>query len=135
MRAAYKTAGEVDQITSAMSLSQSDFGITSKQVQQIAADLPNGGTALLTLFEHAWAVKLKEALLNAGGELIAQGLLSPEAMALGGTTLDEAVAAAQKIETEAEQAVAAQVAEADEKLAQANAEAEAKLARSSAHFG
>ena len=128
MRAAYKTAGEVDQITSAMSLSQSDFGITSEQVQQIAADLPNGGTALLTLFEHAWAVKLKEALLNAGGELIAQGLLSPEAMALGGTTLDEAVAAAQKIETDAEQAVAAQVAEADETLAQAKAEAEAKLA-------
>jgi uncharacterized membrane protein len=128
MRAAYKTAGEVDQITSAMSLTPGDFGITSQQIPQIVDALPNGGTALLTLFEHTWAVKLKEALLNAGGELIAQGLLSPEVMALGGTTLEEAVAAAQKIETDAEQAVAAQVAEADEKLAQAKAEAEAKLA-------
>jgi uncharacterized membrane protein len=128
MRAAYKTAGDVDQVASAMSLSPGDFGMTGDQVQKIAAELPNGGTAILTLFEHAWAVKLKEALLNAGGELIAQGLLSPEAMALGGTTLDEAVAAAQKIEAGAEQAVAAQVAEADQKLAEAQAEAEAKIA-------
>jgi uncharacterized membrane protein len=129
MRAAYKTAGEVDQITAAMSLSPTDFGITSAQVPQIAEKLPNGGSAILALFEHTWAVKLKEALLNAGGELIAQGLLSPETLALGGTTLDEAVAAAQKIETDAEQAVAAQVAEADQKLAQAKAEA--KIARCS----
>jgi uncharacterized membrane protein len=128
MRAAYKTAGEVDQITAAMSLSPTDFGITSAQVPQIAEKLPNGGSAILALFEHAWAVKLKEALLNAGGELVAQGLLSPEALALGGTTLDEAVAAAQKIETDAEQAVAVQVAEADQKLAQAQEEAEAKIA-------
>lgn len=128
MRAAYKTAGEVDQITSAMSLTPTDFGITSKQIPQIVDSLPNGGTALLTLFEHAWAVKLKEALLNSGGELIAQGLLSPEAMVLAGTTLEEAVAAAQKIETDAEQTVAAQVADADQKLAQAQAEAEAKIA-------
>jgi uncharacterized membrane protein len=128
MRAAYKTAGEVDQITAAMSLSPTDFGITSAQVPQIAENLPNGGSAILALFEHTWAVKLKEALLNAGGELIAQGLLSPETLALGGTTLDEAVVAAQKIEADAEQAVAAQVAEADQKLALAQAEAETKIA-------
>jgi uncharacterized membrane protein len=128
MRAAYKTAGEVDKITESMSLSPGDFGMTSEQVQQVASGLPNGGSAILTLFEHVWAVKLKEALLNAGGELVAQGLLSPETLALGGTTLEEAVAAAQKIEAEAEQGVAAQVAEADQKLAEANAEAAAKLA-------
>jgi len=128
MRAAYKTAGDVDQITAAMSLSPGDFGITSEQVPQIAANLPNGGSAILAMFEHAWAVKLKEALLNAGGELIAQGLLSPETLALGGTTLDEAVATAQKIEADAEQAAAAEVTEADQKLAQAKAEAEAKIA-------
>jgi len=128
MRAAYNTAGQVDQITAAMSLSPGDFGMTNDQVQRVAAELPNGGTAILTLFEHAWAVKLKEALLNAGGELIAQGLLSPEVMALGGTTLEEAVSVAQKIEADAEQAVAGQVAEADHKLVQAQAEADAKIA-------
>jgi uncharacterized membrane protein len=123
MRAAYKTAGEVDQITSAMSLTPTDFGITSKQIPQIVDSLPNGGTALLTLFEHAWAVKLKEALLNSGGELIAQGLLSPEAMVLAGTTLEEAVAAAQKIEAEAE----AKIAEAQRVLAEAETESAARM--------
>jgi len=128
MRAAYKTGGDVDKIAAAMSLSTGDFGLSSEQVQQIARDLPNGGSAMMVLFEHTWAVALKEALLNAGGELVAQGLLSPETLALGGTTLNEAVAAAQKIEADAEQATTAQIAEADQKLAQANAEAEAKIA-------
>jgi uncharacterized membrane protein len=128
MRAAHKTGGDVDKIAEAMSLSPGDFGLSSEQVQQIANDLPNGGSAMLTLFEHVWAIRLKEALLNAGGELIAQGLLSPEALAVGGTTLDDAIAAAQKIEADAEGATAAQIAEADQKLAQAKSEAEVKLA-------
>ena len=128
MRTAYKTAGEVDQVAAAMSLSPGDFGISSAQVPQIVENLPNGGSAILAMIEHIWALKLKEALLNAGGELIAQGMLSPEALALGGTTLDDAMAAAQKIEAEAGQSAAAQVAEADQKLEQAKAEAAAKLA-------
>ncbi len=127
IRAAHKTEGDIDKITAAMSLTAGDFGLSSEQVQKMAEDLPNGGLAMLTLFEHIWAVKLKEALLNAGGELIAQGLISPEAMALGGTTLDEAIAAAQKIEAEAEQNAAAGLADADAKLAQAKIDAEAKL--------
>ena len=128
IRAAHKTEGDIDKITASMSLSAGDFGLSSEQVQKLAEELPNGGLAMLTLFEHTWAVNLKEALLNAGGELIAQGLISPEAMALGGTTLDEAIAAAQKIEAEAEQTAAAGVADADQKLAQAKIDAEAKVA-------
>jgi uncharacterized membrane protein len=128
IRAAQKTEGDVDKITAAMSLTPGDFGLSSEQVQKMAEQLPNGGLAMLTLFEHTWAVKLKEALLNAGGELVSQGLISPEAMALGGTTLQEAIEAAQKIAEEAEQAAAANLADADQKLAQAKIEAEAKIA-------
>ena len=131
MRAAHKTAGDVDKIAAAMSLSPGDFGLSSEQVQQMGQDLPNGGSAILILFEHVWAVRLKEALLNAGGQLIAQGLLSPEALALGGTTLEEAVAAAQKIEEQAAIAAAAETAEAQAKQAEAQrilAEAEAQAA-------
>ncbi len=131
MRAAHKTAGDVDKIAAAMSLSPGDFGLSSEQVQQMGQDLPNGGSAILILFEHVWAVRLKEALLNAGGQLIAQGLLSPEALALGGTTLEEAVAAAQKIEEQAAIAAAAETAEAQAKQAEAQrilAEADAQAA-------
>jgi uncharacterized membrane protein len=129
MRAAHKTSGDIDKIAAAMSLSAGDLGISSEQVQNIAKDLPNGGSAMLILFEHVWAIKFKEALLNAGGELISQGLLSPEALALGGTTLNEAIAAAQKIEADAEQATATQIAEADQALALAKTEAGVKIAQ------
>jgi len=134
MRAAHKTAGDVDKIAAAMSLSPGDFGLSSEQVQQMGKDLPNGGSAILILFEHVWAVRLKESLMNAGGQLIAQGLLSPEALALGGTTLEEAMAAASKIEDEAAIAAAAETAEAQAKqaeaqrlLAEADAEAAARM--------
>ena len=50
------------------------------------------------------------------------------ALALGGTTLADALDAAYKIEAEAEQAAAAELAEADQVLADAEAQAEAKLA-------
>ena len=119
MRAAHKTAGEVDKIAAAMSLSPGDFGLSSQQVQQMAQDLPNGGSAIMILFEHVWAVRLKEALFNAGGQLIAQGLLSPETLALGGTTLEEAMAAAKKIEEQAEIAAAAETTAVGQKLAEA----------------
>jgi uncharacterized membrane protein len=128
IRAAHKTEGNADEIAKAMSFSPGEFGMSSDQIQEIAKVLPLGGSAMVALFEHTWAIRLKEAMLNAGGELIAQGLLSPEMLALGGTTLQEAIAAAQKIEDEAENAAALETAEADQKLVQAQSEAAVKLA-------
>jgi uncharacterized membrane protein len=135
IRASYKTAGDADKVVAAMALVPGDFGLSSEQVQEMAKDLPNGGSAMMVLFEHTWAVPLKEAILTAGGELVTQSLLSPEALALGGTTLEDAVASAKRIEDEAAIAAAANKAEADQKLAeaqqtlaQAGTDAEAKLA-------
>jgi uncharacterized membrane protein len=128
IREAQKTQGDVDKITAAMSFSAGEFGLSSKHVQEIADKLPLGGSAILALFEHTWAVRLKEAILNAGGELIAQGLLSPEIMAVTGTTLQEAIDAAQKIEEEAQKSALAETAEADQKLAQSQAAAALTIA-------
>jgi uncharacterized membrane protein len=128
MREAQKTQGAVDKIAAAMSFSAGEFGLSSEHVQEIANRLPLGGSAILALFEHTWAVRLKEAILNAGGELLAQGLLSPEIMALTGTTLHEAIDAAQKIEEEASKIAATETAEAGQKLAQAQADAALKIA-------
>ena len=128
IREAHKTQGDVDKIAAAMSFSAGEFGLSSEHIQEIANRLPLGGSAILALFEHTWAIRLKEALLNSGGELIAQGLLSPEVMALTGTTLQEAIDAAQKIEENAEQAAAIETAEADQKLVEAQAAAALKIA-------
>jgi uncharacterized membrane protein len=128
IRAAHKTEGNADEIAKAMSFSPGEFGISSDQIQEIAKVLPLGGSAMVALFEHTWAIRLKEAMLNAGGEVIAQGLLSPEMLVLGGTTLQEAITAAEKIEEDAEKTAAAETTEADQKLAQAQAAAALKIA-------
>jgi uncharacterized membrane protein len=128
IREAHKTQGDVDKIAAAMSFSAGEFGLSSEHVQKIAEMLPLGGSAILALFEHTWAIRLKEALQNSGGELIAQGLLSPELMALAGTTLHEAIDVAQKIEENAEKVAATETAEADQKLAQAQTDAALKIA-------
>ena len=119
IRASVKTPGDADKVTAAMAQAPGNFGLSSEQVQQMAAELPNGGSSMLILFEHVWAVPMKEAILNAGGELITQALISPEAMALGGTTLEDAVASAKRIEDEAAAAAAANQAEAQRKLDEA----------------
>lgn len=47
--------------------------ITAEDVEMIGAGLENNSTAALMLFENVWAVKFKEAVLNADGQVIVQG--------------------------------------------------------------
>ncbi len=49
-------------------------------IQQAAANIPNDSAAGLLLFEHTWAIGLKEAIKNAGGVAIAGGLVAPETL-------------------------------------------------------
>jgi hypothetical protein len=41
-------------------------------ILEIAESLENNSSAALLLFEHTWAAKLKQAVLNADGRLVAQ---------------------------------------------------------------
>jgi hypothetical protein len=38
-----------------------------EDIEQVAAGIPNNSAAGLLLFEHTWAIGLKEAIKNAGG--------------------------------------------------------------------
>ncbi len=49
-------------------------------IAKAAANIPNNSAAGLLLFEHTWAIGLKEAIKNAGGVPIAGGLVAPEAL-------------------------------------------------------
>lgn len=61
-----------------------NFGLSGGDIQAIAQDIPAGKTALMVLFEHRWAVPVKEAIQDAGGVLLAQGMVRPETIiALG----------------------------------------------------
>ncbi len=61
-----------------------NFGLTADDIQAMAQDVPPGTTAVIALIEHLWAIPLKEAVEDAGGVVLAQGMVRPESlMALG----------------------------------------------------
>jgi len=56
--------------------------ITAEDVEEIGAALENNCTAALMLFENLWAIKFKEAVLNANGTLLLQARIPPEEIEL-----------------------------------------------------
>lgn len=60
---------------------QGSMGLmTQEDVDHIAAGMPSNTSALVLLFEHKWAVRLKEAIGAAGGFLISRETIPPEAL-------------------------------------------------------
>ncbi len=51
-----------------------------EDLEQVAADIPNNSAAGLLLFEHTWAIGLKEAIKNAGGIPVSGGFVAPEVL-------------------------------------------------------
>ena len=54
--------------------------LAPEDIEQTAAYIPNNSAAGLLLFEHTWAVGLKEAIKNAGGVAVAGGLVAPDVL-------------------------------------------------------
>ena len=69
-----------DDIKTAFSSAGGDLEglFTPDDIATLAHDVPPGNSALLILYEHTWAIKIKEALINAKGVLIAQGRIPQE---------------------------------------------------------
>jgi hypothetical protein len=57
-----------------------EYGVDTEGLEAILEDLPPGGAAVYLLIEHRWALSLKGAVRDAGGILVAQDFLSPEAL-------------------------------------------------------
>jgi uncharacterized membrane protein len=75
-----------------------NFGLSQEDIQAIAQDIPPDRTLLLVLFEHRWAIPLKEAIMSANGEVFAQGIVRPEALIAVGAELGAAIDAAERYE-------------------------------------
>jgi hypothetical protein len=56
------------------------FGYTDADIHRIAAEIPTDTAVALALFEHSWALELKEAIVDAGGFVAADGLVGPAAL-------------------------------------------------------
>jgi uncharacterized membrane protein len=67
-----------------------EYGMDADAIASIGEDIPAGGAGLLLLIEHRWALGLKRAIRGAGGIVLAQDMLSPEALVAVGKALAEA---------------------------------------------
>lgn len=64
--------------------------------EEIGKGLPGNSSAALVLFEHTWAVELKQAVKQANGRLVADGLLSADAVEIVSAQMQAALNTAGK---------------------------------------
>ena len=83
----------------AAAFAKQNFGLSQEDIQGIANDIPPGMTAVMVLFEHRWAVPLKEAFERAGGVMLAQGMVRPETLIAAGANLAASIRAADQLGT------------------------------------
>jgi uncharacterized membrane protein len=76
------------------------FGLSQEQIQAMAGALDPGQSAGFLLIEHVWAREFKRAIREAGGVPIAEGFLTPEAIAAVAAELVAMAEAHEEIETE-----------------------------------
>jgi uncharacterized membrane protein len=76
----FEFEGEAGQSAGASAADEHSFGFTQADIEQMGAGLEPGGSAGLLLIEHVWARDLKRAVRDAGGRMLGQGFLTPEAI-------------------------------------------------------
>jgi hypothetical protein len=54
--------------------------LTQEDIESVAATLPDDTAALVALFEHHWAVDLKDAIAEKGGFLVGRSVIPPEVL-------------------------------------------------------
>ena len=59
-----------------LAVAEHEFGLDEADLQEITRDIPNGNAAAIVLVEHLWALRLKDAIDDAGCRLIAEGMLT-----------------------------------------------------------
>jgi hypothetical protein len=70
---------------------------TAEDIVTLTEELPPDNSALIVLFENTWAIKIKEALINANGVLITQGRIPQELHADIDDELDAHIAENEKL--------------------------------------
>ena len=81
---------------------ESPIGFGPADIERIGDDLAPGTGAALLLVEHRWAAGVRDAVLEAGGRMVAQGFLTPTGVLLIGAELLATAEAIDAIETAAE---------------------------------
>ena len=64
----------------ALAFAEHNYGLSRKDIMDLASQLAPGTAAALLLIEHQWALRLKAAMRAAGGRMLAHSLVTPEAL-------------------------------------------------------
>ncbi|WP_204141200.1 hypothetical protein [Halomicronema sp. CCY15110] len=75
------------------------YGLSLDEIRGVVAQMPPDSALALVLFEHRWAGGLAAAVREAGGQLLAQGILTREAVLMVGSELAAIAEAEQVIAT------------------------------------
>ena len=75
-------------VAGALAATEGSIGMTPEDIQSVSDELAPGGAAALLLVEHTWATDFRDAVAEAGGEMIAQGFLTPKSLILVGAELE-----------------------------------------------
>src|SRR4051794_37863381 len=62
-------------------------GFALEDLRQLTDEIKRGDHAVVVLVEHTWAARLREAVREAGGRLVAQGFLTPEVVMIVGAEI------------------------------------------------
>jgi uncharacterized membrane protein len=92
---------EIGAVEGAMAAISHSYGMTLDDVQAVADALPAGGAAALVIIEHTWATNFRDAAIGAGGEMLAQGFLTPKTVMMMGAEIEAQAEAAAAIEMSA----------------------------------
>jgi uncharacterized membrane protein len=90
--------GEAGAVAGALAAADRAYGMTVRDITEIADGLEPGTAVGMLLFEHVWAAQLKYALRSTGAVPIAQGFLTPEALFMVGKEVQTIVEAEAAIE-------------------------------------
>jgi len=75
-----------------------DYGMSSAQLADIADSIPAGSAGVVLVIEHHWATELRNALADAGGELLLQAMIGPDLLLTIGAGLEARLEAEEAIE-------------------------------------
>jgi uncharacterized membrane protein len=109
-----------------MRVAARDYGMSSEQLQELGDSIPPNSAAAILVIEHHWATRLRDAIGEAGGMLVAQAMITPNALLMVGAELNAIMEAQEAIEA-AELVKMAAAMEAVQALAEAQMIAEAAM--------
>jgi uncharacterized membrane protein len=78
-----------DAVEQMLAASSQSIGLDYPGIQQVVEEIGPGKAFGVLMFEHTWAIPLRDAIRRAGGTPLAQGFLTREALFMVGNELRE----------------------------------------------